>query len=91
MEIGEVAGEKQTVTRMGPGVLSNFPYAEASAFNGFRSPYYKESHHKFRAALREFYDNHIVKEAMASEDAGKPPTKETWQKSGKFGLLAARM
>jgi len=39
-----------------PGELSTVPYAEASAFMGLPSAFYKESHHRFRADLRRFFD-----------------------------------
>ena len=32
------------------------PYAEASAFMGLPSAFYKESHYRFRADLRRFFD-----------------------------------
>lgn len=48
-----------------PGELSKVPYAEASAFQGLPSAYYKPSHHRFRADLRKFFDEEVMPDAVA--------------------------
>lgn len=40
-KIGTIEGEKQQIEFREPGSLSKVPYAESSAWMGFRSPYFK--------------------------------------------------
>src|SRR6478735_2183330 len=51
----------------------------------------RPSHIAFRAALRKFYDEVVVPEAMANEDSGKAPSTELYQKMGAFGIWASRV
>src|SRR5258708_130761 len=36
------------------------PYGDPNWYQGFHSPYYNESHKKFRAAIREFVDKELM-------------------------------
>lgn len=90
-QIGRVRGEKPKAEPKLRGTVSKVPYAEASYWLGFKSTYYNDSHVRFRAAVRKFFEEEIVPDAQLNEDMGKPPTKEVYQKMGKFGLLACRM
>ena len=67
------------------------PYGEPSAFQGFHSPYYNESHHKFRRSVREFLETQVLPEAASFEEPGKAASVEVYRKMGDFGLLASRM
>lgn len=67
------------------------PYSEASAWMGWHSPYYKESHRTFRKKCRAIIEEVIRPEAEESEDAGDYPTIEVYQAMGKAGLLASRI
>lgn len=58
---------------------------------GFHSPFYTESHIKFRKAVREFFDTHVKEEALAFDDSGKPASDEVFLKMGAAGILAARI
>lgn len=94
LTVGRLEGaEEKNEENSVPGLekISKVPYGEAMAFQGFESPYYKESHHKFRKAVREFLNEHIREEAEAGELSNKPPSKEVFKKMGEFGLLAARI
>mmetsp|Transcript_29302 Transcript_29302/g.95496 ORF Transcript_29302/g.95496 Transcript_29302/m.95496 type:complete len:523 (-) Transcript_29302:1361-2929(-) len=73
------------------GKLSGVPYAESSYWHDFKSPYFTESHKRFRSAVREFMDREIVPTAVSNDDSGEDPPLEIYQKLGSAGLLAARM
>jgi alkylation response protein AidB-like acyl-CoA dehydrogenase/predicted heme/steroid binding protein len=67
------------------------PYSEPTAWMGWNSPYYKDSHKRFRLKLRAFVEEVLRPEAEASEEIGEAPTKEVYQAMGSCGLLAARL
>ncbi|KAI8819314.1 acyl-CoA dehydrogenase/oxidase [Fimicolochytrium jonesii] len=90
-EIGRIAGHKQKIAMAKPGDISKVPYAEPVAWQGFYSPYYTESHFKFRAALRKFFDEEILPDAPMKEEAGEAADDETFAKLGAAGILACRM
>ena len=46
-------------------------------------------HHKFRAALRAFFDAEVRPDAADDDEAGEGPTLELNQKMGQAGVLAA--
>lgn len=71
--------------------MSRVPLAEPLTAVGAPNPYYKESHHKFRAAIRKFTDLEVIPEAMDEEEGGEPPSHEMWKKVGKFGILVSRV
>jgi alkylation response protein AidB-like acyl-CoA dehydrogenase len=65
------------------------PYAEATGFWRKASPYYKDTHHKFRAAIREFIDREITPNAVQWDEKGTRPSKELNLKMGKEGIICA--
>jgi len=71
--------------------ISRVPYAEAPYWRNLPSPYYNESHKKFRLAVRKFLYDEVLKEAERFELNGKQPSKQVYQKMGQFGLLASRI
>ncbi|KAI9499666.1 acyl-CoA dehydrogenase/oxidase [Zychaea mexicana] len=89
-EIGTIEGEKPQIDFRQPGSLSKVPYAEPSAWQGFKSPYFKESHYKFRTAVRVIMDE-LAEEAREYEVSGERPSDEFQQKLGSHGLLAANI
>lgn len=74
-----------------PGELSRVPYAEPSAFQGLPTAFYNESHHRFRADLRRFFDEEVMPDAVANDSQGKHPPIELWQRMGARGMLASRI
>ena len=74
-----------------PGELSRVPYAEPSAFQGLPTAFYNESHHRFRADLRRFFDEEVMPDAVANDAQGKHPPIELWQRMGSRGMLASRI
>ena len=88
-KIGTLAGAKSLAPTR--GALSKVPYAEPSAFQGAPSPYYDESHVRFRQAVRAFYDEHVRPDMVQKDIAGQPPSKELYEKLGKAGMFATRL
>jgi alkylation response protein AidB-like acyl-CoA dehydrogenase len=76
---------------LAPGELSQVPYAEPSAFQGLPSPFYDESHFRFRAALRRFFDEEVMPDAVSLDARGVHPSKDLWRKLGSRGILASRV
>ncbi|CAO3623845.1 unnamed protein product [Cunninghamella blakesleeana] len=89
-KIGTIEGEYRQFTELESGEFSAVPYAEPSFFMGFHSPYFTESHTKFRQAIRKIFDE-IREEANLSEELGKVPTKEIYAKLGDEGVLASQL
>jgi alkylation response protein AidB-like acyl-CoA dehydrogenase/predicted heme/steroid binding protein len=88
--IGTVEGQKSVVSSK-PGDLSRVPYAEASAWQKYKSPYFKESHLRFKKAIRKFFDEVVLPEAKEFDIMGKYPSKEIFLKCGEFGYWASRI
>ena len=66
--------------------LSSVPYAEADMEN---SPYWKESHKRFRLECRRFFwEDGIYEWCEATENSGSEPTRELYQQLGREGYLA---
>mmetsp|Transcript_14391 Transcript_14391/g.36414 ORF Transcript_14391/g.36414 Transcript_14391/m.36414 type:complete len:511 (+) Transcript_14391:181-1713(+) len=88
--IGTVAGE-QEVKLPEAGSVSMVPFAESSFWQGWKSPYFNESHQRFRVALRKFMDEEVMPSVVMWDEMGKVPTSELYQKMGASGILAARI
>jgi hypothetical protein len=58
--IGSIEGEKSVGYIIGFSETSAVPYAESKAFQGWNSPYYNESHRRFRKATREFFAKEVL-------------------------------
>ncbi|GAA6005841.1 hypothetical protein JCM11491_004030 [Sporobolomyces phaffii] len=90
--IGTVEGQKPRYLLPTPGTLSPVPYAEATWIReGFKSPYYKDSHRALQKAVREFTDEHVKPDAQLHEKDGKRPTVELIQKMGEINMNAMRL
>lgn len=95
--VGYIAGEEKLVAKspsaVQPHSLDNppVPYADAPAWQGFKSPYFKETHFKYRRAVRAWMTENIAPIINQLDDTGKPPSIEIYKKMGEAGLLAARM
>ncbi|KAI8984311.1 acyl-CoA dehydrogenase/oxidase [Mycotypha africana] len=88
--IGTIADFKPQIEWREPGSLSKVPYGEAMAFQGYKSPYYKESHFRFREAVRKILDP-LMEEARQYEDSGERPPNSFLETLGKHGLIAANI
>lgn len=90
--IGTIQGEKPEVIDPQPGDLSKVPYGEPMWLTPpFKSPFYKESHHRLRKAVREFVDEHVTPEAQQKEEDGTYISQELTDKMCANNLLATRL
>ncbi|CAO3700831.1 unnamed protein product [Rhizopus stolonifer] len=89
-KIGTIGNEEPQIDFYEHGMLSKVPYAETSAWMGFKSPYFKESHFKLRAAMRKIVDS-LSDEARVFEEEGTKPSDEFMKKLGEHNLLAANI
>ncbi|KAI8370210.1 acyl-CoA dehydrogenase/oxidase [Blakeslea trispora] len=86
-KIGVLENFEPQIEWQGDGALSNVPYAEHSAFQGFKSPYYKESHFAFRQAIRKILDP-MMEEARDCDGSGDKPSDNFVRKLGSLGIFA---
>ncbi|KAL7753261.1 hypothetical protein RI367_001036 [Sorochytrium milnesiophthora] len=63
------------------------PYSDPAWYQGFRSHYYKASHYRLRAYMREFVETHIMHNAHAWDEAKQIP-RDMYIKCGQAGILA---
>ncbi|KAL7279033.1 hypothetical protein ACG7TL_006866 [Trametes sanguinea] len=93
LQIGIVEGEEPQIKGgLVPGQLSKVPYAEPTWLSeGFKSPYYKESHRKLQRAMREFVDSVIFPEAQELEPQGKRPSQGVLDRMADLNIHAMRM
>jgi nicotinamide riboside kinase len=85
--IGKIKGEEPQIKALVPGETSKVPYAEPTWLaDGFKSPYYKESHRKFQKKLRAFLMEHVQPEAEKCEANGKRISQEVVDKLA-YGCL----
>lgn len=66
------------------------PYADPSWYQGYRSPYYKDSHRRLRAEVREWVDTEITP-FCAEWDEAKSMPESVYQSMGDRGYLAGAM
>ncbi|KAI9310073.1 acyl-CoA dehydrogenase/oxidase [Dichotomocladium elegans] len=90
LKIGTIADEQPQIDQPASDAISKVPYAEPSYWLGYKSPYFNESHTKFRKALRAIYSK-VKPEAMLSEELGKAPTAELYRMLGEEGVLASQI
>ena len=65
------------------------PYGEAHGYWRKHSPYYRESHTRFREAIRAFIEKHVMPTAARDDEKGVKPSAELNKKMGEEGMLAA--
>jgi len=82
------AGPAPASAALAFGSISGIPFAEPSYLQGMESPYYKESHIAFRQAVRKFYIEETLEEALECEASSKAPDPATRIKCGNAGLVA---
>eukprot|EP00004_Rigifila_ramosa_P008073 TRINITY_DN1923_c0_g1_i1.p1 TRINITY_DN1923_c0_g1~~TRINITY_DN1923_c0_g1_i1.p1 ORF type:complete len:346 (-),score=85.38 TRINITY_DN1923_c0_g1_i1:55-1092(-) len=71
-----------------PGAFGDqIPYGDPAWYQRMNSPYYKETHRKFRAKVRQFVDTEILPTMHQWRDDAEPP-RDIVLKMGKAGLLA---
>ena len=88
--------EDKRYARFKVGVVQGFqkeedvevPYAE-SFFMRTHSPYYNESHHKWRKVIRDFVEKEIIPTCADDDEEGVDISPELHQKMGDAGILSA--
>lgn len=85
LRVGVLAGSKKRTI----ADVQDIPYGEAVGFWRRYSPYYNESHNRFRAAVRKFIDEEIQPTAARDDEDGRGPSLELNVKMGQAGLIAA--
>ena len=92
LRIGTIAG-KQPLYELEnqPLVDAVTPFAEHSFWKGWKSPYMKDTHYRFRMDIRKFNKTEVFPTAEADALAGTEPSIEIYQKLGKAGILASRI
>jgi len=73
------------------GALSPVPFAEIPAFQGQKSPYFKDTHQRFLQAVRAFVQKELVPISASSDLSGEYPERELQEKLGMSGLMVTRM
>ncbi|CAE7162401.1 apdG, partial [Symbiodinium pilosum] len=68
--------------------VSKVPFAEPSYMQGFKSPYFDETHVKLRLEARKFFSGETMKEALECEVKSTPPSKEMRKRMGELGIIA---
>ncbi|CAO3634210.1 unnamed protein product [Cunninghamella blakesleeana] len=89
-KIGTLEGVEPTIAKRDGTTISKVPYGESSAWMGFKSPYFKESHFKFRLAVREILSELEPEFRELDQTDGNIPD-ELMQKLGETGLLACNI
>jgi len=64
------------------------PYTESLGFWRRKTPYYNESHYRFRAGVREFVDRELAPIAVKDDEEGTYPSQELSEKMGAAGIVA---
>lgn len=88
MEKRERQRLKKQEQMLGGGSPPCVPYGESMGYWRKKSPYYNESHHRFRASVREFIDREIRPDCIDDDEEGNYPEQELNEKMGSFGLIA---
>jgi len=65
------------------------PHGDPSWMQGLHSPYYNESHRKFRAAVSKFVEEELMPNVDLWESVKTIPIREISQKAARAGLLGA--
>jgi alkylation response protein AidB-like acyl-CoA dehydrogenase len=67
------------------------PFAEPTFFRGWKSPYYKSHHLKFRNAVRAFIIDELVPLCDGCEENNEDVPNEAFLAMGRVGMIAARI
>lgn len=83
------AGKERVTAAEARSAISQVPFAEPAYLQGLDSPFFKQSHHELRKAVRKFLqDDDFVDDAMECEATARAPSQELRQKLGQAGILA---
>ena len=92
LQVGTIKGKSRLfVPSELPLIDPITPFAEPSFWRGWKSPYYKSSHFRFREDVRRFYRENVFPTAEADALAGNEPSIDIYRAMGKSGILASRI
>ncbi|KII88385.1 hypothetical protein PLICRDRAFT_175981 [Plicaturopsis crispa FD-325 SS-3] len=92
LQIGNILDESEEIKPRAVGALSKVPYAEPTWLaQGYHSPYYKDHHRAFQAALRKFVDEVVYPDAQAREEDGKRPSQSVFDEMARLNIIAMRL
>ena len=92
LRVGTVSDAAHTPTPdLRKGIDVYTPFAEPPFFRGWKSPYYKEHHLKFRNGLREFIVDTLVPLVDGCDENNEDVPKEAFLAMGKAGVIAAKI
>jgi len=86
--VGDLEGGKVLYNRP-PEVISEILYAENPVWQGFNSPYYNESHLRFKKAMRALAERFFGLKTESLANAGRLHSKKVWRAIGEEGIHAA--
>jgi len=88
LKIGTIQGYEGKQPIVPPGAFGDMiPYADPIWYQRFNSPYYNDSHRKFRGKIRKFVDTEILPNLGEWRNLKVPP-KDLLLKLGQEGFLA---
>ncbi|CAJ1366003.1 unnamed protein product [Effrenium voratum] len=86
LKVGRLEGSQSKVTG-----IKGVPFAEIPAFQGQESPFYTDSHKRFREGMQSFVDAELAPIAAARDLKGEYPTRDLQRRLGQSGVMASRM
>eukprot|EP00808_Paulinella_micropora_P025813 g38405.t1 len=96
LTVGMLRGKEAMVAEAtsegtGEALLSQIPYAEQKFWQSrdWKSPFFNESHRRFRLAVRAFVEKEIMPVADSAVKSNKAPSQQLFENMGSVGLLAA--
>lgn len=92
LKIGTIKGQKEKIFPRAPGAIHTVPYSEPSWLTpGFKSPYFKESHHRFLKEVRKFMDEVVIPDSEVRDPVGKIPDAKVFEKCAAHNIPAMRL
>lgn len=88
---GRMADAKGPPPKKASEVIQEFskvPFAEPTYLQGFKSPYFTETHIKLRQEARKFFCGETMEEALECEQKSTAPSKEMRKRMGELGIIA---
>lgn len=89
--IGSIETKKKPKNPMFDMLPKIVPYTESSSVFGLPTPYFTDSHLKFRKIIRKWLQDNIVPTLTVYEESGKYFPIDIYKKMGEFGLLTCRL
>jgi alkylation response protein AidB-like acyl-CoA dehydrogenase/predicted heme/steroid binding protein len=92
MRVGTVGDSSTAPTKeFRKGIDAYTPFAEPSFFRGWKSPYYKPHHLKFRNAVRAYIIDELLPLVEGCDENNQDIPNEAFLSMGKSGMIAARI